>query len=258
MAAPGCDTDPVDREFDRLLEETGRAVSGGAAASPVSDAAFESLLRAFKSLNVPDTACNPRGKTGLHATPAAIQAAAEDVARAWQSFVPCIPEAADPALRQAARCMQRAVVGLQLAQHAGSSHVVLAASVACQPLALALDQIIEVLEPQQVRVERDGARAWVVNGPERIPLHFVRHWLAAQDDTDSAIAEDAWIVMAVCGTHRVGFVVDGVEGVVPASRQPPGVLLRGMHGITAVAVTGKRLLPLLDLVALLKDGEQGG
>ncbi len=257
MAASGCDMDPVDREFDRLLEQTGYAVSRSTTAAPVSDAAFESLLTAFKSLNVSDSACDPRGKTGRHATPATIQAAVEDVARAWQSFVPRLPESADPALRHATRDMQRAVVGLQLARYADSADAVLAASVACQPFALALNQVIEVLDPRQVYVERDGVRTWVVNGPERIPLHFARHWLA-QDTTEVSIAEDAWIVIAMLETYRVGFVVEGVEGVVPASRQPPGVLLRGMHGIAAVAVAGKRLLPLLDLVALLKDNERGG
>ncbi len=257
MAAPGCDTDPVDREFDRLLVETGRAVSRSATASPVSDAAFESLLTAFKSLNVPDAAGDSHGKTGLHVTPGAIQAAAEDVARAWRSFVPCLSGPVDPALRQAARRMQHAVIGLQLAQHAGSSHAVLAASVACQPFALALDQVNEVLDLRQVRVERDGARAWVVIGPERVPLRFARHWFA-QDDTDTVIAEDAWIVMAVFGAHRVGYVVDGMEEVVPASRRSPGALLRGMRGIVAVAVAGKRLLPLLDLATLMDVGERGG
>ncbi len=257
MAAPGCDMDPVDREFDRLLEETGHAVSRSTTAASVSDAAFESLLTAFKSLNVPDSACDPLSKTGRHATPAAIQASVEDVARAWQSFVPRLPESADPALRHATRDMQRAVVGLQLAQHAGSAHAVLAASVACQPFALALNQVIEMLDPRQVRVERVGIQASAIIGMERVPLHFARHWLA-QDTTEASIAEDAWIVITMLETRRVGFVVDGVEGVVPASRQPPGVLLRGMHGIAAVAVAGKRLLPLLDLVALLKDNERGG
>lgn len=257
MAAPGYETDPADREFDRLLEETGHAVSRSATAAPVSDAAFESLLTAFKSLNVPDAACDPRGKTGRHATPAAIQAAAEDVARVWQAFVPHLPASVDPALRHATRDMQRAIIGLQLAQHAGSAHAVLAASVACQPLALALDQVIEVLDPRQVRVERNDMQASVIAGPERMPLHFIRHWLA-QDTTETSIAEDAWIVIAMLGTHRIGFVVDGVEGVVPASRQAPGVLLRGMHGIAAVAVTGKRLLPLLDLTMLLNVDKRGG
>lgn len=257
MAAPGCDTDPVDREFDRMLVETGRAVSPSATASPVSDAAFESLLTAFKSLNVPDAAGDPRGKTGPHTTPGAIQAAAEDVARAWRSFVPCLSGPVDPALRQAARRMQCAIVGMQLAQHAGSSQAVLVVSVACQPFALALDQVSEVLDLRQVRVERDGVQAWAVIGQDRVPLHFARHWLT-QGDTEAAIAEDAWIVMAVFGAHRVGYVVDGVEEVVPASRRSPGALLRGMRGIVAVAVAGKRLLPLLDLATLMDVGERGG
>ncbi len=257
MAASGYEMDPVDREFDRLLAETGRAVSCGTTVSPVSDAAFESLLTAFKSLNVSDTACDPHGKTGRQAPPAAIQAAAEGVAHAWRSLVPSLSNTADPGTRQAARSMQRAVVGLQLAQHAGSPHAVLAVSVACQPFALALDQISEVLDARQVHVERDDARVWAVIGPERIPLHFARHWLA-QGDTDTAIAEEAWIVMSVLGTQRAGFVVDGVEAVVAASRQPPGLLLRGMQGIAAVAVAGRRLLPLIDLAALMTNSMRGG
>jgi hypothetical protein len=255
MSVSGYDADPADREFDRLLEDAGRAGSRGSAAG-VSDKRFESLLRAFRSLDDPAAEAGAATERTAPAPSGRVAAMAEEAVQAWRCLVPRLSAIAAPDARGAIRRMECAAVNLQLAQHAGSPHAVLAVNVARQPFALPLDRVVETFRPDRVRVERDGVRAWAVAGAERLPLCFLRQWLV-QGEADETIAEDAWIVAAVPGGRRAGLVVDGVEGVVPAAHRPSGPLLRGARGVTAVAAAGERLLPLLDPAALLEDDKSG-
>ncbi len=263
MGLPGYGTDPVDREFDNLLRAAQRrpARQPPADGIPVSDVQFESLLTAFKSLNDSRDAGDATRTVEPGAPPplpadsrAAI--AATQLSRAWRDFASQPAIGQNPDLQQAVRRLECLTINLQLALPGTAAQAVLAVGAAGQSFALAPAQIVEVLDVVPASLARDGQRACIVTGAERLPLYFLRHWLV-HGDLDETVGSHSRIVVVAGAGGRAGIVVDAVDGLLPVAVRPPGTLLRGTPGLKGMAVAGERALPLLDLAVLLGDAVPG-
>ncbi len=257
MGLPGYGTDPVDREFDNLL----RAARQAPARQPpfdgisISDVQFESLFTAFKSLNDSHGAGDVTRTVEPGAPPPAdsrATTAARQLSRAWRDFASQPAIGQNPDLQQAVRRLECLTINLQLVLPGTAAQAVLAVGVAGQSFALAAAQIVEVLDVEPASLTRDGQRACIVTGAERLPLYFLRDWLV-HGDLDETVGSNSRIVVVAVADGRAGIVVDAVDGILTAAVRPPGALLRGTPGLKGMAVAGGRALPLLDLAVLLGD-----
>ena len=269
-ATPG--TEEVGQRRERLPEQ-----QSASDAVSVSDAQFESLLTAFKSLNdsrsagdVTRTVDSRDG--GGRATPGAVAdeqgapppppadsratTAATQLSRAWRDFASQPAIGQNPDLQQAVRRLECLTINLQLALPGTAAQAVLAVGVAGQSFALAAAQIVEVLDVEPASLAHDGQRACIVTGAERLPLYFLRDWLV-HGDLDETVGSHSRIVVVIASVGHAGIVVDSVDGMLTAAVRPLGALLRGTPGLKGMVVAGGRALPLLDLAVLLGDAAPG-
>lgn len=239
MEASGYVVDPVDREFDRMLEEAGRA-GPSPAATPLDDDVFESLLTEFRTLNGSHGAGAATADENASAPPTDVRVpvAAARLTQALRELTLHPSVTREPELQRAIRRLGYLGINLQLALRDPCAHTVLAVGAAGQSFALPPARVIEIRE--------DATPA----------AHSLRAWLAPADDVPEADA--LHVVVSLADGRRATLAVDGVEGLLAAERRAPGPLLRGTPGIAGIAAAGTRLLPLLDVDALLAGADRTG